>query len=102
MSDFGDDNMAFGEDEEFFQMENHYALFAFYDDYKCLTRGEIFLQVKIDGEFKLLTEKISGVASLLKLTTDQFRDKMQSSLPDERERLCKQIFDHIVVIKSVH
>jgi hypothetical protein len=23
-------------------MENHYALFSFYDDYKCLTRGEIF------------------------------------------------------------
>lgn len=50
------------DDEEFFQMENHYALFSFYDDYKCLTRGEIYFQVKIDGEFKQLTEKISGVA----------------------------------------
>jgi hypothetical protein len=33
-------------------MESHYALFSFYDDYKCLTRGEIYFQVKIDGEFK--------------------------------------------------
>jgi hypothetical protein len=58
--------------------------------------------VKIDGEFKLLTDKISNVASLLKLSTDQFREKMQNSQPDERERLCKQIFDYIIVIKSVH
>jgi hypothetical protein len=83
-------------------MENHYALFSFYDDYKCLTRGEIYLQVKIDGEFKLLTEKISGVASLLKLTNEQFREKMQHAKPEERERICKQIFDQLVVIKSVH
>ena len=83
-------------------MENHYALFSFYDDYKCLTRGEIFFQVKIDGEFKQLTEKISGVAQLLKLTPDQFRDKMHHSSPEEKQKLCKQIFDYIVVVKSIH
>lgn len=30
------------DDEEFFQIDNHYALFSFYDDYKCLTHGEIY------------------------------------------------------------
>jgi hypothetical protein len=75
MGDHQDDEY-YGADEEFFQIENHYAVFSFYDDYKCLTRGEIYLQIKIDGEFKLLTEKISGVAALLKLTPDEFRDKI--------------------------
>jgi len=92
----------FGADEEFYQIENHYAVFSFYDDYKCLTRGEIYLQIKIDGEFKLLTEKVSGVAALLKLKPEEFRDKIQHSTPEEREKICKQIFDKIVIVKSVH
>lgn len=90
------------DDEEFFQIDNHYALFSFYDDYKCLTHGEIYFQVKIDGEFKSLTEKISGVSQLLKLTPEQFRDKMHHSTPEEKQKLCRQIFDHMVVVKSIH
>ncbi len=47
------------------QVENHYALFAFYDDYKCLSRGEIFLSLQIDGLFLDLFDRLAGVASLL-------------------------------------
>jgi hypothetical protein len=56
-----------GDDQELYQVENHYALFSFYDDYKCLSRGEIFVELKIDGEFKYLMEKVSGVAELLRV-----------------------------------
>lgn len=86
-----------GDDQEIYQVENHYALFAFYDDYKCLSRGEIFVELKIDGEFKYLMEKVSGVAELLRVESDQMKDKITA----EKERLCKQIFDNLVVVKTV-
>ena len=86
-----------GDDQELYQVENHYALFAFYDDYKCLSRGEIFVELKIDGEFKYLMEKVSGVAELLRVESDQMKDKITA----EKERLCKQIFDNLVVVKTV-
>jgi len=48
------------------------VLFSFYDDYKCLSRGEIFLSVQVDGLHLDLFDKVTGVAALLQLKPDEF------------------------------
>lgn len=62
-------------DEELYQVDNFYALFAFYEDLKCLSHGEIFvhLRVQVPGEppqFLDLQEKLANVAELLKISTE--------------------------------
>ena len=68
--------------------ENHYALFSFYDDYQCLSRGEIFVMIKIDGEFQTLgPQKLTELHSeVLKITGDEYRERMMTV--GEREKLC--------------
>ena len=86
------------EGEELFTVENHYALFAFYDDFKCLSRGEIFLSLQIDGMFLDLFDKLTAVGSLLQMSNEDFTSKIQST-SIERERLCREIFDHCLLVK---
>ena len=64
------------EEEENYTIENQYAMYAFYDDFQCLNRGEVFIQLKIDGIYIDLVEKLSKVAELLKLKPDEFRQKI--------------------------
>ncbi len=77
------------EDEDLYTIENHYAVYSFYDDYKCLSRGEIFVQLQLDGVFKELVDKVYNVANLLKMSPEDFKDKIYS----DKEKLCKTIFD---------
>lgn len=87
------------DDEDLYTIDNHYAVYSFYDDLKCLTRGEIYIQLQIDGEFRELTDKVSDVANVLKISPEELRDKMNSG--SDKEKLCKQIFDQLIVIKTL-
>ena len=35
------------EDEELYHIENHYVLYAFYEDFKCLSHGELFVHLRL-------------------------------------------------------
>lgn len=85
-------------------MENHYALFAFYEDFKCLSRGELYVHVRLLQEgaaapAQELFEKLSALAPLLQLAPEDFALKMGGGDVELREKLCRQIFDRLVVLR---
>ncbi len=49
----------------------------------------------MDGVFRQQTEKVSGIADLLKLDNDSFAKRVSE------EKLCRQILDHIIVLKRI-
>jgi hypothetical protein len=91
------------EDEELFSLSNHYCTFAFYDDYKCLSRGEIYLRLHLDAPYYLdITQKLSGIAAFLQVTPEEFAKLIsQSKGAAEREKLLKQVFDQLVIVSTV-
>ncbi len=84
-----------------FSYENHFAVFSFYDDFQCLSRGELFIMLQIDGEFHTLgPQKLTDVHSeILKIDSgEEYRDRM---MKEEREKMCRAVMDRIVVEKTV-
>lgn len=64
-SEEGEDNnvIEMEEDEELFSLSNHYCAYSFYDDFKCLSRGEIYIRIHLDAPYYIdLTQKLSGIA----------------------------------------
>lgn len=80
--------------------ENHYALFSFYDDYQCLSRGELFVMIKVaGGDFECIgPQKLLDVHSqVLKVTPEEYRDRMAK----EAEKVCRAVMDHLIIEKTV-
>jgi hypothetical protein len=86
------------ESDEPYTLENHYAVFSFYDDYQCLSRGEVFLVLQLDGDYQLVgPHKLSGIDNeLLKINGEEYKERIMG---EEREKVCRTIIDSIVVEK---
>ena len=73
--------------------ENCYAIFSFYDDYQCLSRGEVFVMIQVDAgdlKFNIGPQKLLDVHSeVLKVTSDEYRERMAK----DAEKVCKAIID---------
>ena len=41
------DNQEEVAEEELYQIDNHYVLYAFYEDFKCLSHGEFFVHLRL-------------------------------------------------------
>ena len=80
--------------------ENHYALFSFYDDYQCLSRGELFVMIKVaGGDFESIgPQKLLDVHSqVLKVTPEEYLTRMSR----EAEKVCRAVMDHLIIEKVV-
>jgi hypothetical protein len=78
--------------------ENHYALFSFYDDYQCLSRGELFVLIKVaGGAFESIgPQKLLDVHSqVLKVTPEEYLTRMSR----EAEKVCRAVMDHLIIEK---
>lgn len=91
------------EDEELFSLSNHFCTYSFYDDYKCLSRGEIYLRVHLDAPYYIdLTQKLSGIAAFLSLQPEDFGKLLSTATASDKEKLLKQIFDQLIIVNSVN
>lgn len=91
------------EDEELFSLSNHYCTFSYYDDFKCLSRGEIYLRVHLDSPYYIdLTQKLSGIAAFMQVQPEEFGRLMAKSSPQEKAKILKQIFDQLIIVNSVN
>eukprot|EP00347_Sterkiella_histriomuscorum_P009856 403339614 len=93
-SDMDDDSQVESEEEEEeAYYENNFCVFAFYDDLSCLNNQEIHIHLKIHGQNQQeLHEKIS-IAEIQ-------NDIDFTMIRKDQEKVCKQIFDQIVVFKK--
>ena len=77
-----------------YKIENHYAVFSFYDDYQCLSRGEVFLVLQLDGDYQQVgPQKLKGIDNeLLKISGEEYKVRITG---EDREKVCRTIMDSI-------